>query len=95
MTMTKIISTIMTSAVMAPFWACRSEDVSRSMGILSVVIFVNTPAQNGARYHTEASIGAFLKAGKVNLNATLQNAYATKRAGRNSWKAVSMGGGVA
>ena len=86
---------MMISAVRPPGCWLMSEAVRRSMGILSRVILARTPVQNGARYHTDASIGAFRKAGMVNRNARRQNAYATKSAGRNSWKAVSRGGGLA
>lgn len=85
---------IMTKAVMAPERFVRSEEVSRLIGILSIVMLVRTPVQNGARYHTAASKGAFRNAGRVKRNAKRQNAYATNNAGRNIPKAVSSGGGV-
>lgn len=85
----------MTSAGMAPDCCLRSTAVSRSIGILSVVRLVRTPAQKGPRYKTAASTGAFANAGKVKRKATRQNAYATKRAGRNAPKATSSAGGEA
>src|ERR1700722_1587769 len=90
--MTKITTTIIINAVTAPGRCLISEARRRSMGLL-VVILASTPTQNGPTYNTEASIGAFIKAGRVNLNATRQNPYATNNAGRNAPNATSSGGG--
>lgn len=65
---------MMISAVNPPGREVMSEATRRSMGILSNVMLVRTPVQYGARYHTDASMGAFLKAGMVNRNASRQNA---------------------
>jgi hypothetical protein len=94
-TMTSTITTMMINAVSAPGREAMSEATSLSMGILSVMMFVNTPGQKLARYQTDASMGALWNAGRVNRHATRQKAYATKRAGRKLPKASSRVGGVA
>ena len=73
-TMTSRISTIMIRAVSAPGLELISDATRRSIGILSIVRFVRTPVQYGARYQTDASMGAFRNAGRVNRNASRQNA---------------------